>query len=264
MYLEDVGDAQVDDVSGGTEDVGLDETGYEGTDDGDYESGDEGGYEGKVYRTQDEVDVAIERRLARERRNLAKRMGFDSIEEAAEFANAGMAVASASGLSPAEVRQRLAQQAAAHTQQGGNVPPQYGAVVSNDIQRELRELRNLVEDDRAEKARKQQITAARKEFGKLFDEYMDDIEDKADESGLSIMDAAAVVLRPKLREHIESTATKKKQVQRRRKVEGGDGKPAEKVNYESALTAQEKRVAQKMGISFERYYQRKKELGEIE
>jgi hypothetical protein len=214
------------------------------------------------YRTQAEFDVAFERRLARERRNLAKKMGFNSIEEAADFANAGRAVTGASGLTPAEVRSKLAQQAAQQAaEQGGQVPAQYGGI---DVQKELQELKSMIQDDHVEKTRAKQIEAARKEFGKLFDQHLEDIEDKAEETGLSMIDAAAIVLRPKMKEHIEETANKKKQFQKKRKVEGTDGKTVSSINYETALTEAEKKIAQRMGRTYEQYYARKKQLGEIE
>ena len=241
------------------EEEAVDEEFEEFEDDGDEDG--EGVEDDRSYRSQAEVDAAIERRLARERRNLAKKLGFDSLDEAAEYASAGRAVAGASGLTPSQVRQRLAEQAAQHVQQGGQVPAQYAGL---DIHKELREMRDLIEDDRTEKVKAKQEEAARKEFGKLFDTHRDEIEDKAEETGLSIVDAAAVVLRPKLRKHIEDTVTKKKQVQKKRKIESGDGKPATAVNYESALTESERRIAQKMGLSLEKYYKRKKQLGEIE
>jgi len=213
--------------------------------------------EGRTYRSQEEFDKAFERRFARERNRLAKQMGFKSIEEATDFANAGRAVSSAAGLSPSEVRQRLQQQFAqqdAYAVQGGG----------NDMRSELNEIKSMIADERTEKVRSTQEAEARKEFGKLYDDYRDDILDKADETGLSIVDASAVILRPKLKQHIKNQTSKQKEVQRKRKVESGDSKPSASVDYNVALTQAEKDVATRMGISFERYYNRKKQAGEIE
>lgn len=232
---------------------------YEEQDDYGEEEGVEGEEDDQTYRDQEDFDKAFERRFARERRKLAKQMGFNNLEEAVEYASAGRAVTSASGLSPSEVRQRLAEQQAAQ-QSAAPVQTQGG----DDVRKEINEIKSILSDEREEKMRTNQATEARKEFGKLYDEYREDIEDKAEETGLSLLDAATLVLRPKLKQHIEQQSRKKKEVQRKRKVEGGDSKPPTEIDYSTALTDVEKATAKRMGRTLEQYYNRKKQLGEIE
>lgn len=207
------------------------------------------------YRTQEDFDRAFRRRFERERKKLAKQMGFETFDEAAEFASAGRAVSSASGLTPSQVRQKLQQQASQQQQQAGTVQGPAG----DDVKQEIAEIKGILADERVEKVRNIQIAEAKKEFGKLYDQYEEDILDKAEDADLTIVDAAAIVLRPKLRQHVEEQNTKRKQVQRKRRLESDAGKPTKSVDYDSALTSKEKEIAAKMGVSLEKYYARRQQ-----
>ncbi len=134
----------------------------------------------------------------------------------------------------------------------------------DSVKREIAEIKELISEERIEKVRSLQEAEARKEFGTLYDKHREDILDKAEELGLSIPDATAIVIRPKLREHVEETTRAKQQFKRNRRVEGSGEGPVKEVDIAAALTPKEKRTAMKMGISLKDYYSQKKELGEIE
>lgn len=220
--------------------------------------------EEEVYRTQEDVDRAIKNRLKRYEKKVAKELGDVSIEEAKEWIEAGRSISQASGLTPAQIKMKLEEQRMQQAQQAGNqqYQPQYP---QDDVKKELAEMRSLIEEDRVEKVRRQQEQEARKEFGDHYQKYRDDIEDRAEELGLSLVDAAAIVLRPKLKEITEDRIRSKQQVKKTRKVEdSSEGPDKHQVDFRTALTAGEKRVAQKMGLTLEQYYEQKKVLGEIE
>ena len=105
--------------------------------------------------------------------------------------------------------------------------PQSGAGFrrANPLEQRLDRIEGLLEEERTAQILKSQEAEARKEFGSLFDKHREDIEDKAEEMGLSLTDAAAIVLRPYLRDHIEQQARTKQQLQRRKKVEGSGESP---------------------------------------
>jgi hypothetical protein len=219
--------------------------------------------EDETYLTQPEVDNIVKKRLARLEKKIAKELGV-SIKEAKDYISAGKSVSEASGLTPAQVRERLAAQRALQQQQGN----QQGQYNTGDpaLREEITEIRGILSDEREEKVRTEQKKEARKEFGELFDEYEDDIEEYAEDRGLTLTEAAAVVLHPKLRDHIEKRTQTRQQVKRKRKVEGMDGgTKTGKVDYESALSQKEKEVASKFfNMTPQEYYEHKKALGEID
>lgn len=214
-----------------------------------------------VYRTQEEVDDAIKRRLKRYERKVAKELGDLSVQEAREWIEAGKSVAEASGLTPAQIKMKLEESRMQQAQQTGQ--PYTPAV--DPVKQELAEMRSMLEEDRHEKTRRLEEQEARKEFGDLYTKYEDSIVDKAEEHGLKLADAAAIVLRPKLRELTEQKVRTKQQVQKQRKVEDSSGAPDTKtVDFRTALTPREKEAARKMHLTLEQYYEQKKLLGEIE
>lgn len=218
-----------------------------------------------VYRSQEEVDEAIEKRLARERRRLAKTLGVNKLEEASGYLKAGRAVTSASGLSAAEVANRLS--GYRKTQQGG--APQQSQTGGNqampdETSERLQNIESLIAEERSEKVRSQQEAEAKQEFGKLYDEYQEDILEKAEDLGLPVVDAAAIVLRPKLKDHIATQQREKQALKGKRKVESSEGSPSKGDDVTSKLSPQQKRVAQKMNMSYKDYYAQLKELGEVE
>lgn len=216
-----------------------------------------------VYRTQEDFDRAIKNRLKRYERKVAGELGV-SLQEAKDWIEAGRSVSQASGLTPAQIKMKLEETRMQNAQQAGqsyqpNVYPQ------DDVKKELAEMKSLIEEDRVEKVRTRQEQEARKEFGDLFSKHQDDIEEKAEEFGLSLVDAAAIVLRPKLKEYTETRVRNKQQLSKSRKIEDSNDSPDTKeVDLRTALTDKEKRTAQRMGVSLEKYYNQKKALGEIE
>lgn len=231
-----------------------------GFDDGDEQA------EGKL--TQEQVNEIVEKRLARERRKqdkeLAKKLGVP-VDQAREYIDAGLSVAQASGLTPAQIRERIKQGQQGSGQQAQGQQQQYQQYnPQDDIKQEINEIRGILSDEREQKIRSQQEQEAKKEFGSLYDEHVEDIEEKAEDYGISLVDAAAIVLRPKIREHVENETRQKQQAKRKRKLEGGGDPPAKGEDVASKLTQKQIEVANKMRIPLEKYYKNLQELGEIE
>lgn len=223
------------------------------------------------YRTQEEFDSALERRLKRERIKMAKELGVP-LEQAKEYIEAGMTVSQAANMSPSQIKQRLLQQQQARGQQmqpqGGyyqGQPQQFTPPPANDdVRQEIKELKTMLTEKDMKDLMKQEEAKARQEFGKLYDDYAEDIREKAEDLDISPVDAAAMILRPKLKDHYENQTKKKQQFKKRRKVEGSEEGPQKGEDPNVALSDSQKRAAQKMRIPLDKYYQRLKELGEIE
>ena len=216
----------------------------------------------ETYLTQDDFDRAIRRKHAQWERGLARRLGFKSVDEALPYVRAGQVVSERAGVAPTDVVHRLSgQPQEAPVGMPVATGPQIG---TNPLEQRLNRIEGLLEDDRTAKLLKSQEAEARKEFGDLYDKYREDIEDKADELGLPLADAAAVVLRSKLVGHYESQTRTKQQTQRRRKVEGsGDAPGTGKPDYATVLSPAQREAAKRTGVSLERYYAQLKRLGRI-
>lgn len=222
--------------------------------------------EEKVYKSQDEVDDIVKRRLERERRKVAKELGM-SMEEAREYIEAGKTVSQAAQMAPSQVRQRLIQQQQQRGQQmqgQGQHQAPTPPPVDDDIRREIRELKQTLTEKEKADFQAQEESKARKEFGKLYDEYAEDIREKAEDLDVSPVDAAAMVLRPKLKDHYETQTKKKQQTKKRRKVEGSSESPKKENDPESKLSEKQKETARKMRIPFSKYAERLQEIGELE
>ena len=223
--------------------------------------------------TKDDVEQTVKNRLARERKRLAKMLGVDHIEHAAPFFQAGQAVARASGLPPEEVARRMHQQQQTGQQQARGAfqqnqqYPQQQQQQGYDpaLRQELGEIKSTLAEERAEKIKSQQESEAKKAFGSMYDEHKEDIEDKAEETGLSLVDAATIVLRPKLSEQMAKQQKAKQQVQNQRRVEGSGESPAESGGEAgSKLTAAQKETARKFGVSYDAYYKQLKRRGKVD
>ena len=210
-----------------------------------------------VYRTQEEFDRAFTKRLKRKERQISEQLGV-SLEEAAIWIEAGKSVSEVSGLTPAQIKMKLEESRMQQT--GVQAPHNQTVQGGDDVGRELARLREIVEGDHEAKIRAKQEAAAKQSFGELYDKYREDIEDKAEEKDLSLEDAAAIVLRPKLQEITEEKFLNKQKVKRARKIESGDEAPGKTVDYNTELSASQKNVARKMGQSLEKYYKSLKEL----
>ena len=222
--------------------------------------------EEKVYKSQDEVDDIVKRRLERERRKVAKELGM-SMEEAREYIEAGKTVSQAAQMTPSQVRQRLIQQQQQRGQQmqgQGQHQAPTPPPVDDDIRREIRELKQTLTEKEKADFQAQEESKARKEFGKLYDEYAEDIREKAEDLDISPVDAAAMVLRPKLKDHYETQTKKKQQSKKRRKVEGSSESPKKENDPESKLSEKQKETARKMRIPFSKYAERLQEIGELD
>ncbi len=216
------------------------------------------------YLTQEDFDRNIRRKHAQWERKFVRNLGFRNMEEAIPYLQAGRAVSDAAGVTPKEVLNRLDSSKAQSVATGYNQQTQVGGSNVIGVEQRLGKIEALLEDERTEQLIRSQEVEAKKEFGNLYDKYKEDIEDKADETGLSLVDAAAIVLRPQLREHIEGQTRAKQQSQRRRKVEGSNEPPTSgKVDYQSKLSPAQKETARKTGVSYERYYNQLKRLGKI-
>lgn len=247
----DMMDEELEDIADEYEGTEVDDEGTESTEEVEDDVSDS-------YRTQEEVDAAIERRLARERRKLAKALGVEKVEDASEYIMAGQAVSQAAGVKPGEVVSRLNQR------QKGNQQNQTNTQSESALAKELSELREMVEDDYQQKRIREQSEEARKEFGELFDSHREDVVDRAEELGIPLVDAAAIVLRPHLKETVTSRERKKQATRRKRKVEGSQEAPNRGEDVSAKLSPNQKRTAQKMGLSYKEYFAQLKELGETE
>lgn len=248
------------------------ETTFEGEGEGEEVPGEAGGQEesGQEYLTKTEASQAVETRLARERKKIAKMFGVSRLEDAAPYLQAGQAVTKASGLKPNEVVQRLSGQQQQQQQHYGRYGQQahqpQPQQIPNATEQKLEKIETMLESEREEKVRSTQEAEARKEFGDLYDSYREDIEDKADDTGLDLIDAATIVLRPKLKEHLANQQQEKQRLKGKRKVEGSNEPPAGESgsDFGAKLNSNQKRVAQRMNMSYKDYYTQLKELGRIE
>lgn len=245
----DVTNEQVDDVTKGNVTPAEDE--------GDNTTGDnlpKDDLPEEKYLTQEDFDRVIRRKHAQWERRVARTLGVNRMEDALPFVQAGQVVSQHSGIAPSEVVQRVQSMATNQGNTPGGISP---------LEQRLDKIEGLLEDDRTAQLLKMQEAEAKKEFGDLYSKYQDDIEDKAEELGLSLVDAAAVVLRPRLKEHIELQARAKQQVQRRKKIEGSSDAAAADGEVASKLSDAQKRVAKRMNISYKDYFTQLKELGRI-
>jgi len=215
--------------------------------------GPEGEEEKETYLTQDDFDRVLKRKHAQWERKFARRLGFKTVEEAMPYLQAGQMVSQQTQVAPGEIVNRLS---------GTTTPLQPGTTPAvNPMEQRLDRIEGLLEDDRTAKILKTQEAEARKEFGVLYEKYQDEIEDKADELGLPLQDAAAIVLRPHLQEHFQAQTVAKKQAQRRKKLEGSGDAASNTEDVVGKLTPAQKRVARKMNLSYQDYYKQLKELG---
>ncbi len=231
---------------------------FEENDDG-VEGAAGGTEEEEQYLTQDDFDRVLKRKHAQWERKFARRLGFKSVEEALPYLQAGRVVSEAANMNPSEVVTRVSG-GAQYNQPGA---PQAVGPGSTQLEQRLDRIEGLLEEDRGAQLLKSQEAEARKEFGVLYEKHRDEIEDKADELGLSLLDAAAIVLRTQLQGHFKAQVSARKQAQRRKKVDSSDGAAASKDDVNIVLTPAQKRVAKRMNISYKDYYQQLKELGRV-
>lgn len=225
-------------------DENLEDTEVNAEDDGDGESGTP-----SSGLDQDGIQRIIDRKFRQWNKRLEEQFGTSDLEHISEGYRAGMAVSHAAGITPREVMGKLGEQT------GGSQTP--------DMMTEIKKLQNLVMGQHQEKVVEQQKTEARKEFGEMFDQYALEIEELAEDRGLSLVDAAAVVLRPHLGKIYQQRGQAKTQ-NRRKRIEGSDNPPAAGEVLVDKLSPAQKRVAQRMGISLSDYAQQLKELGHLD
>jgi len=237
---------------------------------------------------EDKIQKIIDRKFAqwnkKQERQLRKTFGTTNLDEARAYYDAGKAVTDSAGTSPNEVVSRLQarrQQPSnpqrktptfgtqrpgqertygQQPQQSGNPQAPNDAVLS-----EIREMRELIQGREVAEVREKESTEAKQEFGHLYEEHEMDIEDYAEDHGLSLTDAAAVVLRPHLAEYYETRARKRREKSRSRKVESSEGVSSgdddEGVNYQAALSPELRRIAEKTGVGYKKMYEKRKEAG---
>lgn len=224
-------------------------------DDEEYEESSEGDGESQLPEddkddgadTQEQIDRIINRKFAqwqrKKEREQKKLFGTTDLNQIRDTYTAGRVVAEKAGLKPGEVVNKLS------TESSGGSDMNNPTVMSK-----LERLENLVESQSQQQVIEEQRTKARKEFGKAYDDYEMEIEDMAEEKGLTLEEAATLVLRPKLPEIYGSRAQAKAQ-KRRKKVDGSDAPPSSNKEEEAIakLTPKQKEVAKKMGISLKKY-----------
>jgi len=214
------------------------------------------------------IDDIVKRRLKRERKQWQKELenqfGTTDLNQAKEYFEAGKAVSTASGKRPRDVLNRLGQRKA---QQSGNNPAGSQATESQeDVRKEIEDLKSMIQEQQEQEIKEKEESEAKKEYGELFDQYREDIEEVADDKDLSLSDAAAVVLRPHLKEHFQKQTEEKQKKKRKKKVDATDDSPDSNSddNLMQKLTSREKEVARRMGITPKRYAERLQEQGELE
>ena len=215
------------------------------------------------YLTQKDVDRILKKKIPQLERKIARAVGANDTNELKQLAQAGRTVAQKSGLSPRAVLDKLNRtaQGQARTQayQQGNTQE-----VNSELMERISNIEETLKDEREEKVKANEAKEARSEFGKLYDQYEDDIEETAEEKGLSLTEAAAIVLRPYLKDQAKQQTQAKQQNKRRRKVESSEEGPKEESkDYASKLTPEMKRTAQKFGMSYEKYYNQAVQSGLI-
>lgn len=217
--------------------------------------------------TQEELNRVIEKRLARERKKQEKQLketfGTNDLKQAAEYYQAGMAVAQRAGVKPRDVLSRL------RGQQGQGQNPQDQSGYQNqgdeDMREELNEIKNMLATQHQQEMMAKEESAAKKEFGELFDKHREDIVERAEDDGLSLVDAAAVVLRPELKNYYNKRMQSKQENMKKKRVDRTNEGPAKSgEDVGSKLNAEQLRVAKKMGITPKKYYERLKKAGRID
>lgn len=208
------------------------------------------------------VDRVVNRKFAqwkrRQERELKKIFGTSDLNAIQEAYRAGVSVAQAAGITPRDVLTKLETMTPQQGVDGNMTAP-------NNLVQEIQEIKKLVMSQQVQRVMSEQEAEARKEFGNLYDEYRDEIHELAGDRDLSLVDAAAVVLRPHLPKLYQQRLQAQSQNLRRKRVEGSEGAPAAShQDYVAKLTKEQIIIAQKMGLSPKEYAQQLKELGRLD
>lgn len=237
------------------------ETEGDATDEADNDSG-------QVTMSQEEFDQALEKRLARERtkqeKKLAEIFGTKDLNAAGQYYQAGQMLAQSTGKSPQQILQTIQQRMGNRQGQPQGQQGQPQGQPSDALAQELQEIKSVLFQQQQESVKGAQEREAKQEYGSLYDEHKDEIEDMAEERGLSLADAGAIVLRPKLREVAEERARTKQQRRKNKQVDSTGEGPKKGEEPSGKLSESQKRTAQKMGVSYKKYYEQLKKLGRTE
>jgi hypothetical protein len=209
---------------------------------------------------QAEIDRNIRQFTARERGRQEKQLkdmfGTSDLRQISEGYRAGQLVSQRAGLTPANVLSRLATGIPGQPQ----AVPQPNPGVPDPTRQDVAEIKNLLFGQAQQTRLQLEEVEATKDFGEHFTRNRDQIADVAEERGLSLADAAAIVLRPHLRTIAADRAKADQDVTRRRKVDGtGDAPGAPTGSAKDKLSAKELQVAAGMGISPEDYLKFRRE-----
>ena len=184
-------------------------------------------------------------------RELKKLFGTSDLSKIAEAFHAGQEVAQAAKVTPQQIRERLRQQGA-----GPVGHPQATPSASNE---DIRQIKDMLESQEHMKAREREKAAAVKTFGNIFYSHESDIEELAEDKGLSVNDAAAIVLAPHIKKQTEQQVKAQQKHGRKKRIEGSEeGAQSEKSDYRSQLSQAELNVARQMGVTPKEYYEYKK------
>jgi len=212
---------------------------------------------------QEELNRIINKVFTKKRasweQETTKRLGVRNLNEAVQYTQAGKAVAISAKTTPAEIVNRL-QAKGLYNPNGAELSP----ADKQGLEKDIEDMKAILYSEREEKVKEKEEQEAVKSFGnKIYREHEDEIVDKAEELGLSLVDAAAIVLRPKLTKLAEDRIKSKQAERTRKSIDSGDGAANSKGDFSGQLNQSQKRVAQKMGMSYKEYYEELKDLGRL-
>ncbi len=204
------------------------------------------------------IDKVFGKKRSKWEQEVTGTLGVNSLKEAVDYVHAGRAVSGSAKVPPSEIVNRLQAKGLYNPTQGSANDPD-----KDGLRKDIDDIKAVLYNEREEKVRSIQEQEAIKSFGnKVYRDNEMDIKEKADEMGISLVDAAAIVLRPKLSRIAEERAKAKKADRSRRSLDSGDAGTSGNTAVEKLSQAQ-KKTAQRMGLSYKDYYDQLKELGRI-
>lgn len=192
--------------------------------------------------------------------------GTQDLGQVREGYMAGNLIAQAGRVSPAELIRRFQQMQKQQQpgSQGQSNQPQANQP-SDELQQQIAQLTALVMGQQQEEQKQTQEKEARAEFGDaLYEANALAIQEKAEQTGLTLAEAAAVVLRPQLKGILKDQVQKSQAQKSRKRVDKTTGKPASRREGAESLPKELRDLAKSYGMDPEEYYKLAKQTGLIE